>query len=789
MPGKSKNRLFSQFIRQINSDLTIQTTALETEAQVTTTTVSDQIDSAVTSLSLDFDSADVLGLIDSAYINARSPAFDGDFAAGETLRFGPEVYAAPSLTRGSSLDTYVSYSSSTSGILESITSSVVSALSVGDYIWIYQSASYPAACDAAFEITQIVSSSSVKVSTTSVDGNTSLPGPTQFEIFEVASSGGTSIPLSISYDSSADTIKFTSNRTVEISSAVTLGSNNITAANLTVTDSVGVTGLIDSAYIAARSSGGGGGGGGVTTYSAIANLPSSGNSTGDLAYVTDNASLYLWKGSVWFKILTATSPNTTPFFTSQPKASYALATDGTPLSLEFTATDPEGTPINWNYSVTDGTLGSIATIVNDSDGSFTITPSTNSANTGFFELTFTASDGVNIANSRPVRLSLLFNLDWGSATLQTTLLAPVDGAAGKFGNSTSTYGYKVAVTEPLYDAGGAFGKYDHGKLYIYDMTDMENPVEELSWSPGDDDSSGAIFNSGTTGCKMGDKVVLHDNICFVGTATSNNQSGVFVFRYDSAWSFDQFLHANNTYQTDFAYDPGTKRLCVGDGNDLFFFHESDGSYIQKGSVVAPTNVDGVAIKDDFALCGTGSGDDVMLAYWDSTNQQWSEIDQLNGSPIIDITTGEIVKFGDQYTALVHKNHTLEGGMLKISIDKDALTFSGSPVSVQSAVINGAGSGTNVSYDAAGIRDYIAVYQTAEHVKILGGNGKASSAKLNLITLDSTMSILSDSDIIDYPAHNPVSWGMNLSFDPITGIIVTGSPEEDVNDGRVYVYRI
>ena len=50
MAGFSKNRLFSKIIGQFNNDLTIKTTSLETEAQVTTSTVNTQVDSAVAAL-------------------------------------------------------------------------------------------------------------------------------------------------------------------------------------------------------------------------------------------------------------------------------------------------------------------------------------------------------------------------------------------------------------------------------------------------------------------------------------------------------------------------------------------------------------------------------------------------------------------------------------------------------------------------------------------------------------------------------------------------------------------
>ena len=48
--ARSKNRLFSKFIRQINGDLTIKNESLQPESRVTTTSVNNQVDSAVADL-------------------------------------------------------------------------------------------------------------------------------------------------------------------------------------------------------------------------------------------------------------------------------------------------------------------------------------------------------------------------------------------------------------------------------------------------------------------------------------------------------------------------------------------------------------------------------------------------------------------------------------------------------------------------------------------------------------------------------------------------------------------
>jgi len=134
---------------------------------------------------------------------------------------------------------------------------------------------------------------------------------------------------------------------------------------------------------------------GATVYATAADLPLSGNTAGDQAYVTATNRLYLWTGTGWHNIALV---NTSPTITTGGAATYNLATDGTATVITLAATDPEEVPITWSHSVTAGSLGSSAT-VSQSGNVFTITPSTDSANAGEFSLTFTASDGVNIATS------------------------------------------------------------------------------------------------------------------------------------------------------------------------------------------------------------------------------------------------------------------------------------------------------------------------------------------------------------------------------------------------------
>ena len=134
---------------------------------------------------------------------------------------------------------------------------------------------------------------------------------------------------------------------------------------------------------------------GIEVYTAIGELPLSGNSAGNIAFIDSSDQLFIFSGEGWYNIGLV---NQTPTITQGADASYIFATDGTPIVITLIAEDPEGIPLTWSYAVTSGSLGSTAT-VSQNNNQFTITPSTNPDNEGSFSLTFTASDGVNVATS------------------------------------------------------------------------------------------------------------------------------------------------------------------------------------------------------------------------------------------------------------------------------------------------------------------------------------------------------------------------------------------------------
>jgi len=199
----------------------------------------------------------------------------------------------------------------------------------------------------------------------------------------------------------------------------------------------------------------------TTVYATIDDLPLSGASTGDQAYVSGNNRLYIWNGTGWYNIALI---NTTPSI-SGAASSYTLASDGTATTVTITATDPEGIPIT--YSIASDTSGNVATVTQGTGANtnvFTITPSTNTANAGTFSLTFRASDGVNIATAVSS-----FELQFSVANSNyTTALITSVGANNAVNNSfidSSTNSHTITANGNVTQ--GAFSPYRHGGYSTY----------------------------------------------------------------------------------------------------------------------------------------------------------------------------------------------------------------------------------------------------------------------------------------------------------------------------------
>ena len=195
----------------------------------------------------------------------------------------------------------------------------------------------------------------------------------------------------------------------------------------------------------------GGGGSGTTVYATLTELPLTNVTNGSQAFVSETDRLYIWADTGWYNIAII---NTSPTITQGGAGSYELATDGTPTVITLTATDPEGIPITWSYSVTSGSLsngGGTTATVSQANNVFTITPTTTLDYAGSFQLTFTASDGVNLATDTN-SFSLVFNTIAQNSSY-TSALITTDGSTGN--NTTfvdsSTNGATITPSGGLSD--------------------------------------------------------------------------------------------------------------------------------------------------------------------------------------------------------------------------------------------------------------------------------------------------------------------------------------------------
>jgi hypothetical protein len=133
-------------------------------------------------------------------------------------------------------------------------------------------------------------------------------------------------------------------------------------------------------------------GSGLVVYATPNLLPTSGFTAGDQAFVTSNKKLYISTATGWYAVATA---NLDPVITDNG-LDTELVTGGSNVDVVLSATDPEGLPLTWTYEVTSGSIG--GTTVSQVDNVFTFTPSSNVADEGTFNVTFTADDGINTSN-------------------------------------------------------------------------------------------------------------------------------------------------------------------------------------------------------------------------------------------------------------------------------------------------------------------------------------------------------------------------------------------------------
>ena len=135
-------------------------------------------------------------------------------------------------------------------------------------------------------------------------------------------------------------------------------------------------------------------GGGVTVYNNYSDLPSSGNTDGDMGWVKDvtgsgaTKALYVWDGAEWDRVYSDVQEG--PVFSTNPNSAYNFL--GSNITVNVAATDPDGFPVT--YSVVTNPANQAQATVTQSSGTFTFAPSSNSSNGGSFTAKFVADDGI-----------------------------------------------------------------------------------------------------------------------------------------------------------------------------------------------------------------------------------------------------------------------------------------------------------------------------------------------------------------------------------------------------------
>ena len=233
---------------------------------------------------------------------------------------------------------------------------------------------------------------------------------------------------------------------------------------------------------------------GVIVYDTVNDLPTTGLTAGDEAFVSGSNRLYISNGTGWYSVALV---NTNPAITSVEDPSsnttpFTLATDGSALVITITAEDPEDIPLIYSYAVTTGSLtnggGTTATVVQGTGANtnqFTITPTTTEAYAGTFELTFTTSDGINQASSvNSFTLQFMDLVSGASFNLSTggyyDTAEKVEGTHSLYLNGNGhVQRYIVSPSTPYvyddYTISMWFQKYNTNTLYLFNVNDKLDP--------------------------------------------------------------------------------------------------------------------------------------------------------------------------------------------------------------------------------------------------------------------------------------------------------------------------
>ena len=335
---------------------------------------------------------------------------------------------------------------------------------------------------------------------------------------------------------------------------------------------------------------------GSYSYENFADLPATGSTPGNTAFVVATNKLYIWSGVGWYLIATVT--NASPTAISGVNGSYTLAIDGTATTITAVSTDPEGFPLTWSYAVSSGSLGSTATVA-QADNVFTITPSTNTANGGTFSLTFSVTDGTTGVVSSVSAFTLSFSVT--NSRYTALLVKATNTGSNQTFDDASTSNHTITVRGNT--TASAFSPYRHGGYSL--SLDGENDYFQVPQTT-DLDLTGdftvecwAYFNDTAGGSGLMGKwsgtglfgwtlyATASDFWFYTGNSGTAATQGAFTFGVPAV---NQWYHLaiSRTGSTISTYVNGTRTTTITDSNNCTANTEltigSDGSALSAWSL-------------------------------------------------------------------------------------------------------------------------------------------------------------------------------------------------------------
>jgi len=276
-------------------------------------------------------------------------------------------------------------------------------------------------------------------------------------------------------------------------------------------------------------------GSGLVVYATLDDLPTSGLTAGDQAYVTSTNRLYVSNGTGWYNVALF---NATPTLSISPSGAVTLAVDGsTPTVITLTGTDSDNADANLVYSVeSDGSFSNIATLSQDSSV-FTITPLAEGVATpGSSTLTFKVSDGISFG-SGTTTFSLAFGIDWSTSSFTTTTYGSYDPTSS--GNNPSYFGADIKFSQngdrliTSAEQGSMLGN-----IFVYTQNGSTYNNETVLYPANSGvtiGSSGAGFGNSIDMTDAGDRIVTNWNGYHTGTYSYHGAWLVYS-RSGSTWT-------------------------------------------------------------------------------------------------------------------------------------------------------------------------------------------------------------------------------------------------------------